>query len=166
MKINLKVKEGNKVETIQHEVEEVNLLQITRSIKVIKDVLKMAQDDPNLQALIVEIFEEVEGSEGDENTLENLDNGFVQKLIGAMDVLLAEVPDKAFELLSILSNIDQETFMQQKLEDALDIYDAIITVNDIDKLINRAKKSLALTKAQVKVMSIFQKKTQPELKQA
>lgn len=162
MKINLKVKEGNKVETIQHEVEEIGLFQLTGAIKVIKDVLKLAQNDPNLQSLIEEIFEEAEG----ENTLDNLDNHFMQKLIGAMDVLLEEVPDKAFELLAILSDVDHDVFMQQKAVEVFDIYDAIITVNDIDKLIGRAKKSLALTKAQVKVMSIFQKKTQPELKQA
>lgn len=162
MKINLKVKEGNKVETIQHEVEEIGLFQLTGAIKVIKDVLKLAQNDPNLQSLIEEIFEEVEG----ENALDNLDNRFMQKLIGAMDVLLEEVPDKAFELLAILSDVDHDVFMQQKAVEVFDIYDAIITVNDVDKLIGRAKKSLALTKAQVKVMSIFQKKTQPELKQA
>ena len=161
MKINLKIKEDNKVETIQHEVEEIGLFQLTGAIKVIKDVLKLAQNDPNLQSLIEEIFEEEEGK----NALDNLDNRFMQKLIGAMDVLLEEVPDKAFELLAILSDVDHDVFMQQKAVEVFDIYDAIITVNDVDKLIRRAKKSLALTKAQVKVMSIFQKKksTEPKL---
>lgn len=161
MKINLKIKEDNKVETIQHEVEEIGLFQLTGAIKVIKDVLKLAQNDPNLQSLIEEIFEEEEGK----NALDNLDNRFMQKLIGAMDVLLEEVPDKAFELLAILSDVDHDVFMQQKAVEVFDIYDAIITVNDVDKLIRRAKKSLALTKAQVKVMNIFQKKksTEPKL---
>lgn len=165
MKVNLKIKEENKVETIQHEIEELNLIQVTRAIKIIKDVLKMAQNDTSLQALLEEVFEATEGT-GDEETLKEFDNGFAQKLIGAMDVLLEEVPDKAFELLAVLSDVDIDVFMQQKFEDAFDIYDAIIQVNDIDKLVNRAKKSLALTKAQVKVMSIFQKKEQTELKQA
>lgn len=160
MKINLKIKEDNKVETIQHEVEEIGLFQLTGAIKVIKDVLKLAQNDPNLQSLIEEIFEEEEGK----NALDNLDNRFMQKLIGAMDVLLEEVPDKAFELLAILSDVDHDVFMQQKAVEVFDIYDAIITVNDVDKLIGRAKKSLALTKAQVKVMNIFQKKKQTEPK--
>lgn len=161
MKVNLKVKEGNKVETIQHEVEQLNLLQVTRTIKVIKDILSLAKEDENLQALIEEIF-----TAEDETANPDIDNRLVQKLFGAMDVLLAEVPDKAFELLSILSNIDHDVFMQQNFEDAMDIYDAIITVNDIDKLIARAKKSLALTKTQVKVMNLFPKAKQTELKQA
>lgn len=164
MKVNLKIKEENKVETIQHEVEEIGLIQITKAIGVVKSVLKLTQKDENLKSLLEEIFEVEEGQNALDN-LENLDNQFMQKLIGAMDVLLTEVPDKAFELLAILSDIDHDVFMQQKVDEVFDIYDAIIQVNDIDKLINRAKKSLALTKTQVKVMNIFQKKQQPELKQ-
>lgn len=162
MKVNLKIKEENKVETIQHEVEELNLFQITRAIKVIKDVMKLAQNDPHLKSLFEEIFTE----QGAEINADDLDESFVQKLLGAMDVLLAEIPEKAFEMLSVLSDVEYDTFMQQKPEDVFDIYDAVIQVNDIDKLINRAKKSLALTKSQVKVMNLFPKRTQPEQKQA
>jgi len=162
MKVNLKIKENNKVETIQHEVEELNLFQVTRAIKVIKDVFKIAQEDDNLQALLSEMFEEAQSEEGTDQSGQN----FAQHLVGAMDILLEELPEKAFELLSILSNVDYDTFVQQKPEDALDIYDAVIQVNDLEKLINRAKKSLALTKAQTKVMNLFPKKEQQEQKQA
>src|SRR5690625_2286675 len=156
MKVNLKIKENNKVETIQHEDEELNLFQVTRAIKVIKDVFKIAQEDDNLQALLSEMFEEAQSEEGTYQSGQN----FAQHLVGAMDILLEELPEKAFELLSILSNVDYDTFVQQKPEDALDIYDAVIQVNDLEKLINRAKKSLALTKAQTKVMNLFPKKEQ------
>lgn len=158
MKVNIKVKEGNTVETIQHEVEEVNLFQVTSAIKVIRDILKLAEEDENLKAVVEEMLNETDPEQSGKT--------IVQNLVGAMDVLLVEVPEKAFELLSILSGVEYETFMQQKPEDALDIYDAVIQVNDIEKLINRAKKSLALTKAQVTVMNLFQKKEQTEQKQA
>src|SRR5699024_3687633 len=85
---------------------------------------------------------------------------------GAMDVLLMEIRDKAFELLSSLSGIEYETLMNQKAEEVLDLYDAGIQVNDIGKLVNRAETSLALTKAQTKVMNLFQKKEQQVQKQA
>ncbi|WP_068672277.1 hypothetical protein [Oceanobacillus sp. Castelsardo] len=163
MKVTLKIKEENTVETRQHEIEELNLIQITRAIKVIKDVMKLAQEDQNLKALFEDIFdaEQEEGLNAD-----NLDQNFIQKLIGAMDVLLAEIPEKAFELLAILSDVEYEVFMQQKPDDVFDIYDAVIQVNDIEKLIKRAKKSLALTKSQVKVINLFNRGNQTEQKQA
>lgn len=163
MKVNLKVKkDDNTVETIQHEVEELNIFQVTRAIKVIKDVIEVVQKDDGLQSLIVEIFEDAQGEEEADQSGQKI----AQHLAGAMDVLLVEVPDKAIELLSVLSNIEHDIFVQQKAEDLFDIYDAVIQVNDIEKLINRAKKSLALTKAQVTVMNVFQKKDQEVLKQA
>lgn len=167
MKVNLKIKEDNKTETIQHEIEELNLIQVTRAIKTIRDVIKLAQDDENLKELLKEVFDEAEeGQENGEEAEEEFGKDIAQKLFGALDILLVEVPEKAFELLAIMANIEHKVFMQQKPEDVFDIYDAVIQVNDIEKLINRAKKSLELTKSQVKVMSIFQKKKQPELKQA
>lgn len=173
MKVNLKIKEDNKTETFQHEIEEMNLIQVTRAIKTIRDVIKLAQDDENLKELLKEVFDEteegqenVEEAEGQEDAEEEFGKDIAQKLFGALDILLVEVPEKAFELLAIMANIEHKVFMQQKPEDVFDIYDAVIQVNDIEKLINRAKKSLELTKSQVKVMSIFQKKKQPELKQA
>lgn len=164
MKVNLKIKEDNKTETIQHEIEELNLIQVTRAIKTIRDVIKLAQDDENLKELLKEVFDEAQ--EDGEDAEEEFGKDIAQKLFGALDILLVEVPEKAFELLAIMANIEHKVFMQQKPEDVFDIYDAVIQVNDIEKLINRAKKSLELTKSQVKVMSIFQKKKQPELKQA
>ncbi len=164
MKVTLKIKEDNKVETIQHEVEELNILQVTRAIKTIKDIFSLAQRDENLQALLTEVFEEAQEETEQEASLSGQNIG--KHLIGAMDVLLVEVPDKAFELLSILSNIDYDTFMQQKAEDVFDIYDAVIQVNDIEKLVNRAKKSFELTKGQVKVMNLFNRNKATELKQA
>lgn len=164
MKVNLKIKEDNKTETIQHEIEELNLIQVTRAIKTIRDVIKLAQDDENLKELLEEVFDEAQ--EDGEDAEEEFGKDIAQKLFGALDILLVEVPEKAFELLAIMANIEHKVFMQQKPEDVFDIYDAVIQVNDIEKLINRAKKSLELTKSQVKVMSIFQKKKQPELKQA
>lgn len=174
MKVNLKIKEDNTVQTVQHEVEEVNIRQITKSIKTVKSIVDIVREDKHLQALLTEMFdsgqEDNKKDSEEEQTEEATEELFGKRIMayaaGAMDVLLMEVPEKVFELLSIMSNIEYETFMQQKPDDVFDIYDAIIQVNDIDKLVNRAKKSLALTKAQTKVMNLFPKKEQQEAKQA
>lgn len=165
MKVAIKVKEGNTVHTEQREIEEINIMQMTQSIKVVKDILDAVRKDEYLFAVLEEMFE---GDE-DETAESFFTDKFATNLIGALDVLLVEVPEKAFELLSVLSNIEYDVFMQQKLDEVFDIYDAIIEVNDIEKLVNRAKKSLQLTKAQKSVMDLFRKKEtevqeQPQLK--
>lgn len=155
MKVNLKIKDGNTVQTEQHEIEEINITQMTNAIKVIKEIVDVVRKDEHLKSVIEEIFFEVQ--EGDEEDGESdFTKDFMKNILGSIDVLLMEVPEKVFELMSVLSGIDYEVFMQQKPDEVFDIYDAIIEVNDIEKLVNRAKKSLRLTKAQKKVMNLFQ----------
>lgn len=169
MKVAIKIKEGNAVHTEQREIEDINILQMTKAIKVVKDILDVVRKDKHLQAVLEEIFSEAQEEDGQEKGAEEFfTKDFAGNLIGAIDVLLMEIPEKIFELMSVLSGIDYEIFMQQKPEEVFDIYDAILEVNDIEKLVNRAKKSLALTKAQKDIMSLFQKKEteieQPQLK--
>ncbi len=165
MKVTIKIKEGNTTTTEQREIEDINIMQMTQAIKVVKDILDVIRTDEHLFAVLEEMFEGAE----DETVESFFTDKFASNLIGALDVLLVEVPEKAFELLSVLSGIEYDVFMQQKPEEVFDIYDAILEVNDIEKLVNRAKKSLALTKAQRKVMNLFKRETtqaqeQPQLK--
>lgn len=156
MKVNLKIRDGNTVQTEQYEIEEINIMQMTKGIKVIKDIFDVVRKDEHLKAVLEEIFFESQTEEDEEKSAEEMfTKNFVNNAIGAIDVLLMEVPEKVFELMSVLSGIEHETFVQQKPEEVFDIYDAILEVNDIEKLVNRAKKSLRLTKAQKKVMNLF-----------
>lgn len=156
MKVNLKIRDGNTVQTEQYEIEEINIMQMTSGIKVIKDIFDVVRKDEHLKAVLEEIFFESQTEKDEEKSAEEMfTKNFVNNAIGAIDVLLMEVPEKVFELMSVLSGIEHETFMQQKPEEVFDIYDAIIEVNEIEKLVNRAKKSLRLTKAQKKIMNLF-----------
>lgn len=156
MKVNLKVKNGETTETQQHEIEEVNIIQVTSAIKIIKEILESARDNENIEQILDDLFNEAQ---------ENLDMEaaefgmrMLRKALGALDTLFVEVPEKTIELLSVLSGIEYDILIQQKAVDAFDIYDSVIEVNDMEKLIKRAKKSLALTKAQKKVIELFQNK--------
>ncbi len=159
MKINLKIKDGNTTQTEQYEIEEINILQMTRAIKVVKNVLDIVRKDEHLQSVLEEIFSEANQEDGEEKSAEEFfTQDFAGNIVGALDVLLMEVPEKIFELMSVLSGIDYEVFMQQKPDEVFDIYDAILEVNDIEKLVKRAKKSFRLTKAQKDIMNLLRKK--------
>lgn len=157
MKVNLKIKEDNTVQTVQHEIEEVNLLQITSALKVIKEIIEIAEQDNGLKNLFVELFEQ-EGNEDEEALV-----AIFKSAAGAFDALLVNIPDKAIELLAVLANVEQATLMQQKPIDVMDIYDAVLEVNDMEKLVERGKKSLAATK---KLSKIFKKPKISEATQA
>ncbi|WP_342512791.1 hypothetical protein MKY34_19620 [Sporosarcina sp. FSL K6-1522] len=153
MKVTLKIKSENTVESVQHEVEEIDLFQFQKALGVIKDVFEMTQKDESLKGLFAELFNE-DDSDSDEG-----DARFLSHAVGAFEVLLINIPHKAFELLSATSGIKLETLMSQKVNDVFDIYDAVIEVNDLEKLIGRAKKSLAVTKAKMSFMKIAKKAT-------
>lgn len=161
MKVTLKVKNENTVESIQHEIEEVNLLQITSALKVIKEIVEIAEQDKGLKSLFVNLFEQEENQDEDAWMV------ILQSAAGAFDALLVNIPGKAFELLAALSDVEYDTLMQQTPFDVMDIYDAVLEVNDMEKLIDRAKKSLAATK---KLTTIFKKSkakaAQPVMAQA
>ncbi|MUK89157.1 hypothetical protein GMD78_12315 [Ornithinibacillus sp. L9] len=159
MKIALKIKKDNVVETIQHEIEELDLIQISETLKVINDIFILAQKDEGLQALLEEAFDTAQ-EQGVE--AENMDDETSARLfkatLGAFETLLLRIPEQAFKLLSVLSGIELEKLMTQKVEVVFDIYDAILEVNDMDKLIKRAKKSLAVTKARINLSQFLGKK--------
>lgn len=134
----------------QHSVEALNLLQFQELMKVIKDIFTKVDQDKQLKELFKELFD----SEEDD---EQADIAFVAKLTGSFETLAVYLPEQAFKLLSILSGVKYDVLVQQKAIDAMDIYDAVIEENDIEKLWKRAKKSLAATKAKLTFIQLGKK---------
>ncbi|GIO25093.1 hypothetical protein [Oceanobacillus sp. J11TS1] len=153
MKVNLKIKEGSTVQTEQHEVEPLNLFQFKDALKVIKEIIDLAQNDESLKGILAELStEEIQDTEVTPEFI-------ITRLSGAFEVVLINIPDKAFELLSILSGVKKDTLMSQPAEDAFDIYDAVIEVNNIEKLWKRAKKSFSATKSAMSFITKAKKAT-------
>ncbi|KQL57236.1 MULTISPECIES: hypothetical protein [Bacillaceae] len=138
------------VQKEQHSVEDLNLFQFQELMKVVKDIFTKVEQDSQLKELFGELFNaEEEGEEAD--------MAFIAKLTGSFDTLAVYLPEQAFKLLSILSGVEYKILVQQKAIDALDIYDAVIEENDIEKLWKRAKKSLAGTKAKLTFIQLGKK---------
>jgi hypothetical protein len=141
--VNLVQKNGDEIKKIQHEIEDINLLQFQNAMKVIKDIVVEVQKSPELAALVQDLF----AGEGGETDELKMDKQFLSNLIGSFDLFLVHLPDQAFKLLSTLSNIELNTLKEQKVLAVFDIYDAVLEENDIEALVERGKKSLAKSKA-------------------
>ena len=157
--ITLKIKdqEGNTTKQ-QHEIEEIDLMQFQETMKIIKDVFKEVQEDESLKGLFADWFAGT-NEEGAEEMAQRLDETFIQNAINSFETLAIHMPEKAFKLLSVLSGVPFETLRTQKVNDVFDIYDAVVEENDLQRLFNRAKKSLAATKAKMTFLKIVKKAT-------
>jgi hypothetical protein len=79
------------------------------------------------------------------------DERFVNTMAGALELLLDTMPDRAFRLLALLSEIDQEVLQNTYFEELFDVYDAVMAENDISRIVDRVKKSFSGTKDNWKV---------------
>ncbi|OKL36991.1 hypothetical protein [Domibacillus mangrovi] len=150
--VTLKIKgEDGQVTKVQHEVEEINLFQFEEVMKSVKDIFTEVQGDEALKTMFSDLFDGTADAE-DEEVKQRIDERFIQNAIGSFETLAVHMPTKAFKLLSVLSGIELKTLQQQKVNDVFDIYDAVVEENDLQKLFNRAKKSLAATKVKLAFM--------------
>ncbi|WP_160203508.1 hypothetical protein [Priestia megaterium] len=154
--ITLKIKdqEGN-VKKENHEVEEIDVLQFKQLMKTIKEIMAKVNENEDLKVL----FGSLTNGQGldDDEVGAVVDQDVITKAIASFDMLAVELPDQAFKLLSILSGVELAVLEKQKLKDVMDIYDAVLEENDMDDLINRAKKSLALTQTKFKFKNFMEK---------
>ncbi|WP_445506791.1 hypothetical protein [Niallia sp. 03190] len=166
--ITLKIKdEQGNIRKETHEIEDINLIQYVEMMKVVNEIIKELQQDDSLKGFVSDIFgDQYKTSESDaEELVKEMDASFVLKAVNSFQTLAIKMPEKAFKLISVLSGIDLEVLKKQKFIDVMDIYDAIIEENDIEKLVNRIKKSLALTVTRMKFKELVTKAAQ-KMKQA
>ncbi|WP_263707997.1 hypothetical protein [Shouchella tritolerans] len=150
--VNLNIKTDDGVEQIKHKIEAIGLIQLEKSMRVVKEIFDVLKNDEQLLDVVNDLFEEAENM---------TDEQLVQGLVGSFETLTVRLPEKAVELLSILSDIDIDTLRAQKVMDVFDIFEAVIEENDVEKLIKRAKKSLSVAKTAFK----FLKKEKEETKE-
>ena len=152
--LKIKDKEGN-VQKQNHEVEEIDVLQFKQLMKTVKEIMASVNENDDLKVL----FGSLTNSQGldDDEAGAVADQDVITKAIASFDMLAVELPDQAFKLLSILSGVELDVMERQKLKDVMDIYDAVLEENDMDDLINRAKKSLALTQTKFKFKNFMEK---------
>lgn len=151
--IQMKIKdESGNIKAENHEIEEIRLDQYIGMMKVINDILKELKGNEGLIDLLNYI-----GAGDDTAPAKEMDQAFVVNIINSFDVLAVRMPEKAINLLSVVSGIKSEALNKQTMTTIMDVYDAIISENDIEKLINRAKKSLALTKSKIKLKALINK---------
>ncbi len=157
--LKIKDEHGN-ITKQNHGIEDIDLDQFQQLMKTVNDIIKQLKEDHSLKELVSEVFESEEDEPDIEDVIKDKDTEFILKAVNSFETLLIRLPEQAYKLLSILSGIELSLLKKQKLMDVMDIYDAILEENDIERLITRIKKSLVLTGAKLKFKELVQKATQ------
>lgn len=160
--ITLKIKgEDGTPQNKQHEIESLNGFQFEGVMKVVNAIIKELREDESLQGLFSSIFGEVDVRDVDlqDMDLAQVNSDFIKNGVNSFETLMLKLPSRAFELLAVLSDVELNVLKAQKFDDLLNIYDAILEENDIDKLIKRVKKSFVLTQGKMKFLNLVKKVT-------
>lgn len=154
---------GNDI--VSKTIKPLKLRQLNKTLAIVLDIVKVLQEDDSLKDLFGNYFNEEEKKkvsidelaelsdeeldEMEEKEKAEKDARFMEAMFKAAEKLMVKLPDQTLELLAALSNIDLELLEEQEIEFVFPLVEAIIEVNDMQKLIERGKQSLEFGKGRL-----------------
>lgn len=162
--VTLKTIEGNKEVSETFEIKPMNVFQVMRLSKEINNLLSDIKGNEHLKNALNNYFEQSAANKEKNNeaikeaqaegrdvlaaeiystrdTVSQVGGDFINDILGSLEILLSDAPETLTELIATASNIDSNVVKSQDLYVFLDIFDAVVEVNDINKLVERLKKS-------------------------
>lgn len=118
--------------------------------KKLKELINELNADENISGALVGLFDGYEEGMATNELLSNLSAQFIKDSAGSLGLLLEVAPEKAFELVAILAEVDEGQLQLQEMDVFFDIIDAVADVNDLSKVVERAKKSTKKFQASLK----------------
>lgn len=167
-KVNVTDIQGNKDGSVQIldssrsvEINAIRPAQFGALTKVINATVKDLQKNEDFKQTVQKLFGEYQ--EGfDLEDLFRSDEFNVFSIMDAVGFLLEEVPDRLTEIVSIMSGINRFVVEHQDMDTYFDLIEAVIEVNDIERIVERVKK---LSTQMGKAFSFLQaKEEQPNSK--
>lgn len=146
------------VEDVTFIIKKAKFIQLTKLMSTVTDIVKEVKTNEDLKGLFGAFNQEVDRE--DEESVRKVEMDIISKAVEAFPTLAIKLPEQALEILSTLSRIDKEVLQEQEVEGILEVYDAVLEENNIEEIIERAKKSLELTANKFKFKGLMEKATQ------
>lgn len=145
-KVNITDIQGNKDGSVQIldssrsvEINAIRPAQFGALTKVINDTQKDLQKNEDFKLTVQKLFGEYQES-FDMEDLFRSDDFNVFSIMDAVGFLLEAVPDRLTEIVAIMSGINRFTVEHQDMDTYFDLIEAVLEVNDIEKIVERVKK--------------------------
>ncbi|MDW4175293.1 hypothetical protein QI193_02620 [Staphylococcus saprophyticus] len=145
-KVNITDIQGNKDGSVQIldssksvEINPIRPAQFGALTKVINETQKDLQSNEDFKLTVQKLFGEYQ----DGFDLEDLfrsEEFNVFSIMDAVGFLLEAVPDRLTEIVAIMSGINRFTVEHQDMDTYFDLIEAVLEVNDIEKIVARVKK--------------------------
>lgn len=145
------------IEMVKVKIKKMKTRQLNHTMKVVTKLMAVVDESPAVKSMIFDMYQggrdfdetpykeegmsKEEIQEEKEKFMSMKDNQFMEAGLKSFRVLFSEFPDLIVQVLSAVSKIDEEELLDQEPEFLFDVFDAIVAVNDMSSLINRAKKS-------------------------
>lgn len=128
-------------------IGKMKVRQFKKAFKKINEIIQLLEKDESASELIEYFWNMDQQKKGKKESApapivvdEDLQSKmFMDNIIGAFRILLDKLPEEAFELISIISGIDEEVLDEQDYPVFFDILEAIIIENDVKTIIDRLK---------------------------
>lgn len=129
-------------------IGKMKVRQFKKAFKKINEIIQLLEKDESASELIEYFWSMDQQKKGkkeesapapvviDEDLQSKM---FIDNMIGAFRILLDKLPEEAFELISIISGIDEEVLDEQDYPVFFDILEAILVENDVQLIIERLK---------------------------
>ena len=145
-KVNITDVQGNKDGSVQIldssrsvEINAIRPAQFGALTKVINQTIKDLKQNEEFQTTVQKLFGEYQEGFDLEDLFRSEDFN-VFSIMDAVGFLLEEVPDRLTEIVSIMSGINRFIVEHQDMESYFDLIEAVLEVNDIERIVERVKK--------------------------
>lgn len=145
-KVNVTDIQGNKdgsVEILDSsrsvEINAIRPAQFGALTKVINQTIKDLKQNEEFQTTVQKLFGEYQEGFDLEDLFRSEDFN-IFSVMDAVGFLLEEVPDRLTEIVSIMSGINRFVVEHQDMETYFDLIEAVLEVNDIERIVERVKK--------------------------
>lgn len=144
-KVNIQLfdqdKQGNLHETDQSKAVEIKAIrpgQLGAIAKVVNAIQKDLQDNKEFQDTVIKLFGQYTEGFDIEDLIRSEDFNIFD-VLSAFGFLVEKVPERTIELTSVASGIDSAYLEVQDMDTFFEVIEAVVEVNDIEKIIKRVK---------------------------
>lgn len=121
------------------EINPIRPAQFGALTKVINATLKELKKNDEFKLTVQKLFGEYQDALDFEDLLRSEEFN-IFSVMDAVGFLLEEVPDRLTEIVAIMSGINRFVVEHQDMDTYFDLIEAVLEVNDIEKIVARVKK--------------------------
>lgn len=135
--------------------------EFLRLTSILNKIIAEINKDEEIKGAVTAIFDNIDSDMEIIEAIQTAGVQFLNDALGSVGTLLELFPTQMMDVLSILTQMDPMELQLQEMDVFFEITDAVIEVNDFEKVMNQLKKSGKLLLNSLGFRKVVQEATQP-----